>query len=92
MFLTYSSLMLELWAPAFVLLPLSLYNRELAATYRGVGVLSFLLFHIGIRAALDIGHFSAISMCMWVVFISGRFLGRPGKVLHQLDFPQIPVL
>jgi hypothetical protein len=79
MFLTYSSLMLELWAPAFVLLPLSLYNRELAATYRGVGVLSFLLFHIGIRAALDIGHFSAISMCMWVVFIPGDFWEGRGK-------------
>lgn len=79
MILTCASLILELWAPAFVLLPLSMYNRKLAATYRGIGVLSFLLFHAGIRAALDIGHFSAISMCMWTVFIPGEFWEGRGK-------------
>ena len=78
MFLTVVSLLLELWAP-LILLPLSLYSRKLGNFWRGFVVVSFYLFHIGIRAALDIGHFSAISMVMWTIFIPGDFWEGRGK-------------
>jgi hypothetical protein len=72
-FLTRASHMLELWCPLLVLLPLRMFDRQLGAMYRGFAVISFFLFHIGIRACMDIGHFSYISMALWTAFIPGEF-------------------
>ena len=71
--ITRASHMLELWCPLFVLLPLRILDRQLNAIYRGFAVISFFLFHIGIRACMDIGFFSFISMTLWTAFIPEEF-------------------
>lgn len=77
--LTRASHLLELWCPLLVLLPLGMWGRRLHTMYRYFTVVSFLLFHAGIRLFLDIGNFSAASMIMWMAFIPGDFWEGSGR-------------
>jgi hypothetical protein len=70
---TVASNTLELMCPLLVLLPLGLYSRRLGTIYRGCCIVTFCLFHISIRLALDVKFFSVISIVMWTALVPGDF-------------------
>ena len=65
-----ASHMLELCCP-FRLLPVN-WDRQLCVAQR-LHCCFIFSFHLGIRACMDIGHFSVISMSLWMAFVPGDF-------------------
>ena len=83
MFLTRASHLLELGCPLLTLIPVGLWSRRLGAVYKGLAVVSFFLFHLGIRLFLDIGNFSAASILMWTACIPGDFWEDSGRCCER---------
>jgi hypothetical protein len=84
-FLTRCSHMIELWCPVLVLFPLSACNRRAGLLCKQSVIVLFFAFHIGIRVTLDIGHFSAASMCLWTLLIPSECYERRRKAAASLD-------
>ena len=65
--LTRGTLILEKWGPLLLFIPFFTVSIRIAI------ILSFMLFHVGLFLALELGVFPIICIAAWVLFLPGQF-------------------